>query len=276
MKITKTPDMVRSSLGSGDATSIGGVTVGPPDPPSGPGQGIISSTSNTASWQPVVSTITSNGSNVLLGPNVNLASGSNIVFSVASNTLTIHSTVAPAHSHTGYLSTVDGGGGTVYPLGSLTGTINVNTANGNYQWGTFTGNTTFTFTTTTDTAERWFTLELIEGAGGHSPTWPGSVVWLGGTTPTHTTTAGTTTIYAFFTRNGGTTWIGGQLGQSAVGELDDLSDVVITNAQLGDILRHDGTIWRDYAGHYEPVIHDFGSGPDIVYDSGDIVMEWFA
>ena len=94
MKITKTPDMVRGSIGSGNASSIGGVTIGPPAPPSGPGQGIVSSSSNTASWQPVVSTITSNGSNTLLGPNVNLASGSNIIFSVSSNTLFIHTIVS--------------------------------------------------------------------------------------------------------------------------------------------------------------------------------------
>jgi hypothetical protein len=96
MKVTKTPDMVRSALGSGNAGSIAGVTIGPPSPPSGPGQGIVSSTSNTASWQPIVSTITADGT-VLLGPNVAIASGSNISLSMASNTVTIHGTLTASY-----------------------------------------------------------------------------------------------------------------------------------------------------------------------------------
>lgn len=91
MRITKTPDMIRAALNAGNATSIGGVTVGAPAA-TGPGQSIISSASNTASWQPVVSTITAGGT-VLLGPNVAIAAGSNITLSIASNTATIHATL---------------------------------------------------------------------------------------------------------------------------------------------------------------------------------------
>lgn len=116
----------------------------------------------------------------------------------------------------GYLTRDDGGGGLVQAHGNLGATETIDTANGNYHWGTLNADCTFTFTTIVDTAERWFTLELIEdGAGGWSPTWPASVVWLGGAAPTHTTTAGTTTIYAFYTRNGGTTWFGLQLTNGA-------------------------------------------------------------
>jgi hypothetical protein len=128
---------------------------------------------------------------------------------------TIYGAVVGGGSTTGALTVINGGGGTVQAHGNLGSTETIDTANGNYHWGTLNANCTFTFTTTVDTAERWFTLELIEdGTGGWTVTWPGSVVWLGGSTPVHTTTAGTTTIYAFFTRNGGTTWIGGQLGGS--------------------------------------------------------------
>jgi hypothetical protein len=45
--------------------------------------------SNSVAWGSNVANIWSNGSNKLLGPEVNFASGSNIIFSVASNTLTI-------------------------------------------------------------------------------------------------------------------------------------------------------------------------------------------
>ena len=56
------------------------------------GSVLTSSGSNgTTYWGPNVATITSNGSNLLTGPFVNVASGSNMVFSVTSNTLTIHS-----------------------------------------------------------------------------------------------------------------------------------------------------------------------------------------
>lgn len=113
----------------------------------------------------------------------------------------------------GYLTVINGGGGTVFPHGNFGATETIDLADGNYHWGTLNADCTFTFTVIADTAERGFTLELIEdGTGGWSPTWPGTVTWLGGTAPTHTTTAGTTTIYGFFTRDGGTTWIGGQLG----------------------------------------------------------------
>lgn len=136
-----------------------------------------------------------------------------------------------------FLSVIDGGGGTVWPLGNLGATETIDTVNGNYQWGTLNADCTFTFATIADTAERWFTLELIEdGTGGWSPTWPGSVVWLGGTTPTHTTTAGTTTIYAFFTRNGGTTWIGGQLGGGASLTVEDEGTPLATDATSIDFV----------------------------------------
>lgn len=57
--------------------------------------------------------------------------------------------------------------------------------------------------------------------------------------------------------------------------LDDLTDVAISAPALGDLLRYDGSGWVNYSGHYEPVVDDFGSGPELVFDSGDLVMEWF-
>jgi len=258
MKITKTPDMIRGSINATNTGSIGGVIIGPPSVSSNSGgQAIISSASNTASWQPVISTITAGGT-VLLGPNVAIAAGSNITLAVSSNTVTISGSV----------------GNTVYALGNLGSTEVINFLNGGYQWGTLNAHCAISFTGWTSGVDCQITLELNEdGTGGWTPTFSG-VTWLGGTTPTHTTTASTRTIYAFFSRDGGTTIIGGQLGGSTVTDLDDLTDVVITNAQLGDILRRGTSVWEDYAGHYEPVTHDPGSGPEIVFTATDIVMEW--
>jgi hypothetical protein len=57
------------------------------------GEVITSTGSNgTTYWGPNVATITADGSNAVQGPFVNFASGSNILFSIASNTLSIHST----------------------------------------------------------------------------------------------------------------------------------------------------------------------------------------
>jgi hypothetical protein len=77
---------------------------------------------------------------------------------------------------------------------------------------------------------------------------------------------------------GGVVFTADDLGNPTPGDIafDDLTDVVITAPTEGDIARFDGADWVNYSGHYEPVIHDFGSGPELVFDAGDIVMEWFA
>lgn len=186
---------------------------------------------------------------------------------------------------TSWLSVTGGGKGIVSAHGNLGSTETIDLGTGNYHWGTLNANCAFTFTGATDLRECWFTFELIEDAtGGWTVTWPGSVVWLGGSLPTHTTTAGTTTIYAFFTRNGGTNWVGGQLGASVAtltvknegialataassmdfvgplvtatgagadktvtitGALDDLTDVAIASATDGDALVFTGSAWED-------------------------------
>lgn len=60
------------------------------------------------------------------------------------------------------------------------------------------------------TGRPWgFTVELIQnGTGGFTMTWPASVKWQAGTAPTLITSANTTCILSFATRNAGTTWHG--------------------------------------------------------------------
>lgn len=115
--------------------------------------------------------------------------------------------------HSAYVTVTGGGGETVQNHGAAGATETIDLANGNYHAVTLDADCTFTFTGATNGVECSFTLELTEnGTGGWDPTWPGSVVWPGGTAPTHDTTASTTTLYVFTSRDGGTTWYGFQTG----------------------------------------------------------------
>ena len=72
---------------------------------------------------------------------------------------------------------------------------------------TMTGNTTFTFGTTTSGYSTGIVIELT--GNGSTVTWPSSVDWAGGTAP-DAPASGETDIYVFWTRDGGTTWYGVQ------------------------------------------------------------------
>jgi hypothetical protein len=82
----------------------------------------VASGSNTWSWGSNVAIITSNGSNQLVGPFVNIASGTGIAFSAASNTLTITNTGVPGPPGSGGSSdpTIPSGG-TLYNGDSTSG-----------------------------------------------------------------------------------------------------------------------------------------------------------
>ena len=196
-----------------NATALGGITIGSNTTGAvQPDYAWITVSSNVAIWRPNVHTITANSSNVLLHPIVNLASGTGITFAVSSNTITITGTAGVADGT--YVLATKGGQEGVTAHGNLGSTETINLASeGNYHSGTLNANCTFTFSGATSGTGVSFTLELTEdGTGGWTPTWPGSVVWPGGTTPTHTTTAGSVTLYVFTTRDGGTTWYGFQAG----------------------------------------------------------------
>lgn len=77
--------------------------------------------------------------------------------------------------------------------------------------GEFDANCTFTFSGATSGLTASIILRLASD-GTSVPTWPGSVVWAGGSEPTLTTTPGEEDILVFFTWDGGTTWYGGLWG----------------------------------------------------------------
>lgn len=98
-------------------------------------------------------------------------------------------------------------------LGNITATATVNLANGNVFSATLAGNTTFTFSGATASAACSFALYLSQdGTGSRIATWPASVKWSGGTTPTISTAASAVDILVFETIDGGTTWFGSLVG----------------------------------------------------------------
>lgn len=62
--------------------------------------------------------------------------------------------------------------------------------------------------------------------------------------------------------------------EDAVAALDDLTDVTLTSPQVDDTLRFDGAAWVNDNRRWEPVTFNFGSGPELVWDGDDLVMEW--
>lgn len=96
----------------------------------------------------------------------------------------------------------------VNAVGNTGTAATINLANGNFVTATLTGDCTFTFSNPSSGASS-FTLFLTnDGTGGRSITWPVSVKWPNGVTPTRTTTANKTDVWTFFSPNGGTTWYG--------------------------------------------------------------------
>jgi hypothetical protein len=226
-----------------------------------------------------VSHIYSNGSNHLLGPFVNFASGAGIAFAVSSNTLTISATGGgsgggdhPDTDHD-FLTVNEGGGELLSTVASSGTTETIDLTAGNVHDVTLTDDCTFTFASVAAGRARSFTLLLRQGASPpHLATWPGSVVWAGGVAPTLSTTLAAVDVLTFFTLDGGTIWYGfSTSGGSSVGDLDDLTDVTITSPLEDDDLRYNGSLWVNDARKWEAVTN----GEDIfVWDGDDLVHDW--
>jgi hypothetical protein len=94
-------------------------------------------------------------------------------------------------------------------LGTISGTTNINLANGNFVIADLGGNTTFTFTTGIAVGAVSFTLFLRNATGGpYSIVWPVAVSWPGGVISPRTTADAKADIYTFTTTNNGTNWYG--------------------------------------------------------------------
>ena len=90
---------------------------------------------------------------------------------------------------------------------SQSSTYAINLASGNVFSLTQTGNVTLSFSNVPAAGCVSITLFLIQdGTGSRIPSFPGSVIWNGGTAPTFTTTANHVDIVVMTTTNAGTTW----------------------------------------------------------------------
>ena len=128
--------------------------------------------------------------------------------------------------------------------GNLGSTETFDSTAAGWHSGTLNADCTFTFTAQASGTVSSMVLELTQdGTGGWALTLPGSVV---GDFSGYDSTAGTTSLLMFFSRDGGTTWFGFIAGGSgtAVAALDDLTDVDTSGEAAGDRLRFDGTTWK--------------------------------
>ena len=91
-----------------------------------------------------------------------------------------------------------------------TATTTIDLSTGNTFIVTISSNTTFSFTNPpSGTDMTSFTLITVNDAtAGRAISWPASVTWAGGVTPTRTTTANKSDVYTFFTRTAGTQYVG--------------------------------------------------------------------
>ena len=85
--------------------------------------------------------------------------------------------------------------------------LDINCSAGNFFTKTINANSTFTFSSVPSSRAYSFTLELTQTSG--TVTWPASVTWPGGTTPSLTTNR--THLFMFVTDDGGTRWRGSAL-----------------------------------------------------------------
>lgn len=207
MRITRLgPTVPLLNVGLGSTTQM---------PPSGPsGQVPTSNGSNGVAWGSNVAIIYANGSNAVLGPFVNFASGSGITLAVSSNTMTVTSTGAADTSN--LLTKNEGGGDTVFPHGPMGATETFDPTDGNVHTGTLNANCTVTLSAPVGsgeaTIEGWFTQSGGPWTLAFAAT-AGSFVW-DGTTPTLPTTG---TFRVILQRIPGTAndWVGSLVGSTA-------------------------------------------------------------
>lgn len=116
---------------------------------------------------------------------------------------------------------------------------------------------------------------VIVRPSGYALTFAQSIDWLNGVTPTLSTSEDYALVFWSF--DGGTT-IGGTLVGSGGGasDLDDLTDVAITSATEGDMLRYSGSAWVNTPGRWEVLLTEDGSEPLTTEDGLDWLYVWVA
>lgn len=109
----------------------------------------------------------------------------------------------------------NGGREIIFTMTTVDATPTIDTTEGNVFDVTLTSNVEFSFDNVV--ASRAVTVTLVirqDGAGGHAITWPASVKWDQGTSPSLTTDANSVSIVTLMTVDGGATWFGGVAGDA--------------------------------------------------------------
>lgn len=85
----------------------------------------------------------------------------------------------------------------------------IDLSDGNVHTITLDDNCVLSFTGATNGFACSFTLIVTQDSGGgNTITWPGSVVWNGGTEPTLTSTGDAVDVFTFLTTDNGASWLG--------------------------------------------------------------------
>lgn len=179
-----------------------------------------------------------------------------------------------------------GGGGSSGPqavtnIASASGTVNLNPL-AVILSATMTGNCTFTFNPSGGLTSGFyyeFTAYLYQdGSGAHTLTFPGSVSWIGGTTPTPNISPNALNLYTFGTINGGTTWYGslaqelpalpfsvpeGGTGQLSLGAFQVLAGGATSSSGIQSIASSGiaGEVLTDTGGSSAPTFQPLAGGP---------------
>jgi hypothetical protein len=169
-----------------------------------------------------------------------------------------------------YLRTTLGGVGVVQALGTLGATQTIDLANANYFAGTLAEDCVLTTVGWTNLKDCQITVELT-GDGASTATFDGWT-WIG--SAPGVIGSGDVLHAVGFSRTGGATIWGVVVGGTPVTSLDDLSDVILTSPATADRLRFDGSVWRNSALKWKPVLaFDPTSGLYVnVHAGGDPVM----
>jgi len=168
----------------------------------------------------------------------------------------------PPGSGTGYVTNIGGGKEVINTIAASGASHALDLSLGNVQDLTLTASCTLTFSGATAGVFCSFELFLRQdGTGGWATTWPGSVVWPGGSAPTLDTTPSNLTVLAFGSEDGGTTWYGfpshgSGSGSLEVKEVDGSPDVTgVTIIRVSN-----GTLTNDGGGQVTIVTGSGGGG----------------
>lgn len=274
-------------LGGGGGGSQPGA---PNQPPAPPGHVPFSTGSNVVAWGSNVAIITSNGSNQLNGPFVNFTSGAGITFSAASNTLTINATGAAAAAASNALLRTTGGAGAVTTIASSGAAKTLMVGGANTFDITLTANCVIALSGAALTGSESNILLILrqDGSGNRTVTWPGSVVWAGGSAPTLSTGASEVDFVVLETIDGGSVWfgfpVGGNSGSSSPlttkGDLWGYStvDARVAVGSNGTTVYADsaqtlGLRWTNQAIHGELLMQDGVTAPPVPIEN-ELQDDW--